>query len=286
LQEFLRWNSEPEHRHYHYDYYRDNCSTRIRDAIDRVLNGALRRQTESVVAGTTFRFHTQRLTANDRLIYTGLMAALGPGVDRPISAWEEMFLPLKLRDWVRTVSMTGPGGRAMPLVRSERTIFESTAPAPPEAPPSWVLWYLLLGAGLGGCALLLAETARTSAAGRLGFLVVAGGWAALAGLAGLVLAGLWGLTDHVMAYRNENLLQLDPLALLLVPAIFGAVRGVGGPPGERLAVLVAGLSLFGLVLKLLPGFDQVNGPIVALALPAHLGVAAALLRFARSPRGA
>ena len=28
-----------------------------------------------------------------------------------------------------------------------------------------------------------------------------------------------------MAYRNENLLQLDPLALLLVPMLFAAVRG-------------------------------------------------------------
>ena len=31
--------------------------------------------------------------------------------------------------------------------------------------------------------------------------------------------------------------------------------------------------------QLLPGFDQVNGPVIALALPAHLGVAAALRSF-------
>ena len=39
LERFLRWNAEPEHRYYHYDYYRDNCSTRVRDAVDRVLSG-------------------------------------------------------------------------------------------------------------------------------------------------------------------------------------------------------------------------------------------------------
>src|SRR4029453_13964476 len=84
LREFLRWNAEPEHRFYHYDYYRDNCSTRVRDALDRVLGGVLHAQTDTVATGTTYRFHTQRLTANDALINTGLLVALGPGVDRPI----------------------------------------------------------------------------------------------------------------------------------------------------------------------------------------------------------
>jgi hypothetical protein len=282
LREFLRWNAEPEHRYYHYDYYRDNCSTRVRDAIDRVLNGAIRRQTDTVPAGTTYRFHTQRLTANDPLIFTALLAALGPGVDRPISAWDEMFLPLKMRSWVRTVSVSGPDGRSLPLVRSERTIFESSAPPPPEAPPHWLSWYLLLGLTIGGGMLLLARRARAAAAARLGFLVVTASWLVLTGLAGLILAGLWGVTDHVMAYRNENLLQLDPLALALLPAAFAAVRGAGAPPWSvKLAQAIALLSLLGLAFKLLPGFDQVNGPIIALALPAQLGVASAFTALAR-----
>ncbi|MGH7515715.1 MAG: DUF4105 domain-containing protein [Gemmatimonadales bacterium] len=281
LQEFLRWNAEPEHRYYHYDYYRDNCSTRVRDAIDRVLNGAIRRQTDTVPAGTTYRFHTQRLTANDPLIFTALLAALGPGVDRTITAWDEMFLPLKMRSWVRTVSVPGPDGRSLPLVRSERTIFESSALPPPDAPPNWLPRYLLLGLAIAGGVVLLARRARTSAVARFGFLAWTGCWLVVTGLAGLILAGLWGLTDHVMAYRNENLLQLDPLALALLPAAFAAVRGAGTPPwGWRLAQAVAALSLLGLALKLLPGFDQVNGPIIALAVPVQLGVASALTRLA------
>jgi hypothetical protein len=166
-------------------------------------------------------------------------------------------------------------------VRSERTIFESSAPPPPDAPPNWVPWYLLLGVAIGGAVQVLARRAPTSTAARFGFLVVAGGWLVVTGLAGLILAGLWGLTDHVMAYRNENLLQLDPLALALLPAAFAAVRGAGTPPwGRKVAQSVALLSLLGLALKLLPGFDQVNGPIIALALPAQLGVAAAFTRLA------
>src|SRR5882724_11404105 len=36
-------NALPEHRYYDYDYYRDNCSTRVRDVLDRLLDGQLRR---------------------------------------------------------------------------------------------------------------------------------------------------------------------------------------------------------------------------------------------------
>ncbi len=285
LQTFLQWNAEPEHRFYHYDYYRDNCSTRVRDALDRVLGGALREQTAAVPTATTYRFHTQRLTADDPLINTGLLLALGEGVDRPISAWEEMFLPLKLREHARRVTVPGPAGTRLPLVRSERTLFDSSAPPPPDAPPAWLSWYLCLGLLIGGSAVLLARRARANAAAKFGFLLVTGGWATIAGLAGLVLAALWGLTDHVMAYRNENLFQMNPLTLLLVPGLFGAVRGAAASHWPaRLAGLAAVLALIGLVLKAWPGFDQVNGPVIAMALPAHLGTALAIHQLGQVPR--
>ncbi len=281
LQELLRWNAEPEHRFYHYDYYRDNCSTRVRDALDRVLNGALREQTHAVPTGTTYRFHTLRLTENNPLVYTGLLLALGEGVDRPISAWEEMFLPLKMREHVRRVTVAAPDGRPVPLVRSERTIFESTAPPPPETPPSWVGWYLAIGAAIGGAALLLARRARDSRAAGRGLMTLVGVWGLVAGLAGLVLAGLWGLTDHVMAYRNENLLQVNPLALVLMAGTVGAAwRGKTTRLASGAALVLAVLSVLGLLLKLLPWFAQENAAVIALALPAQVGIAAALRRVA------
>jgi Domain of unknown function (DUF4105) len=281
LQQFLAWNALPENRFYHYDYYRDNCSTRVRDAIDRVVNGALRRATAPVPVAASYRFHTQRLTANDPLIYTGLLLAGGEGVDRPLTAWEEMFLPLKLREHLRRVTIPGPDGRPVPLVKSERTIFLSTAPSPPDSPPNWLPAYLLVGSTIGALAWLLSRGARRNAVARAGFLLVVAGWALLAGLAGTVLAGLWGLTDHVMAYRNENLLQMLPLALFILPFLFGAVRGspARGRAAFAVAATVAALSALGLTAKLLPWFDQLNGSVIALALPAHIGVALGLRSF-------
>jgi hypothetical protein len=280
LREFLRWNERPENQFYHYDYYKDNCSTRVRDAIDRVIGGAIEAQTASRPTGTTYRFHTQRLTANDPLIFTGLLLGLGQQVDRPISEWEEMFLPLALRDYARQVTVTGPDGAQVPLVASERTLFESTAPPPPGAPPSWLHWYLLVGTVMGALAAALGGLARRRTAGRLGLGVVSVLWGSLAGLGGIVLAGLWAFTDHAMAYRNENLFQVNPLVLALAVLVPLALAGSGraGRWARGLALGLAALSLLGFALQVLPGVDQVNGQVIALALPIHLGFALGLGR--------
>jgi hypothetical protein len=282
LQEFLEWNERPENRFYHYDYYRDNCSTRVRDALDRALSGQIRASTADVPSGTTYRFHTLRLTENDPPIYTGLLLALGQPVDRPSSQWEEMFLPLALREHVRSLRVVGSDGRKVPLVKSERTLFQSTEPTPPSVPPSWLGWYLLAGVLIGGAAFALGAGAAKSRKSRLGFLAISWIWFIISGVAGLVLAGLWGFTDHAAAYRNENVLQMDLLVLPLLWLVSRMVLGSGRR--NRLAVMLAGtvaaISLLGLLLKLFPPFYQVNESIIALALPAHLGIAGGIWRVA------
>lgn len=280
LQNFLEWNELPENRFYHYDYYRDNCSTRVRDALDRALGGRLQDYAGSLATGKTYRFHTQRLTTNDPLVYTGLLLGLGHPVDREISAWEEMFLPLALRDHIRKVTVRTTDGTQVPAVRSERTLFESTENDPPQKPPFWLPAYVALGLAVAAGTIGLARAGTTSSAARRGFMVVTGGWTLLVGVFGLVLAGLWALTDHTAAYQNENLLQLNPLQLALFPLLLRSTAS-----SRRWSVPVAGflaaLSLAGLLLKLLPGFYQVNGEVIGLALPIHLGVAAGCYYLSR-----
>jgi hypothetical protein len=107
-------------------------------------------------------------------------------------------------------------------------------------------------------------------------------WLLLTGAAGLVLAGLWGLTDHAAAYYNENILQMNVLALPLMLLLPGFLRGKRTGAAVRIGFIVAGMSLLGLLLKLIPSFYQTNGQIIALALPAHAGVAAGIWSLARS----
>ncbi|HET6779263.1 MAG TPA: DUF4105 domain-containing protein [Gemmatimonadales bacterium] len=280
LQDFLEWNELPENRFYHYDYYRDNCSTRVRDALDRALGGRIQDYAGTLPTGKTYRFHTQRLTANDPLVYTGLLLGLGHPVDREISAWDEMFLPLALRDHIRNVTVRTADGSQLPAVRSEQTLFKSSESDPPRAPPFWLPAYVVLGVAVGMGTIGLARAGTTSPAARRGFVAVSGGWSLLAGLFGIVLAGLWAFTDHSAAYQNENLFQVNPLQLALFPLL---LRSTFASPRWRLWVagFLAALSLAGLLLKLVPGFYQVNGEIIGLALPIHLGVAAGCYYLSR-----
>src|SRR5690606_16684557 len=158
LADFLAWNARPENNQYRYDYYRDNCSTRVRDALDRddVLGGRIAQHLRGQPTGTTYRWHTRRLTRVDLPLYAGLYAVLGQPVDEPIDAWEETFLPLKLMERLREVEIVDTAGNARPLVRREYELYpanpstEALVRIEPESPPR-TFWFgaLMLGVFLG-----------------------------------------------------------------------------------------------------------------------------------------
>ena len=287
LAKFVAWNAQPENRFYHYDYFRDNCSTRVRDALDGVLGGVIKRATANVPSGTTYRSHTRRLTQDAPWVYLGTLLGLGRPVDRPISQWEEMFLPVRLHDDLRGIRVKDASGASAPLIRSDSALFISSRPAEPLAPRSHLAVYAVAGLLIAFVALMLRYLVdRGSSRTRPILVVFAGLWHLVAGLGGLALAALWLFTNHVYSYQNENLMQANPLSLVAAIMIFAALarRGASGSGAivrrwtSRLVWAVAGIAFAGLVLKLLPSIYQVNGEIIALTLPAHFGVALALGR--------
>ena len=81
-------------------------------------------------------------------------------------------------------------------------------------------------------------------------------------------------------YHNENLLQFNPLPLLLLALVpLAVVGGRARRPARAVALGVAALSALGFALQALPGLDQPNGEIIALALPAHAALAWGLGRL-------
>src|SRR5690606_33911044 len=135
LKRFLEWNSVPENRIYRYDYYRDNCSTRVRDVIDMALGRRLRQVLDAEPSGMTYRAHTRRLGADDRPVVYGLEVAMTGAIDAPLSLWAESFLPMELMESVRRVTVTDDAGREAPLVRAETLLFEAARPPLPAGVP-------------------------------------------------------------------------------------------------------------------------------------------------------
>jgi hypothetical protein len=254
---FLEWNSREENKYYLFDYYRDNCATRIRDLIDRTTHGTLA-QTSTSPADLTWRGHTERLTADDLPVYLGLYVTMGSLIDRPIAQWEEMFLPAKLSEGVERAGLVG---RAHVLVAARRT--------PPRlAPPSWSLPALGIGIVLAGA---LVFVAREGARGRRGFgvawRVATGAFGLGFGFLGTLFLSLWIFTNHEVAYHNENILQCAPFAFL-----FAFVKS--DVAKRRLAAGALACSALGLMLKALPWFSQDNWLVIAFALPLWAGVTA------------
>lgn len=287
LRDFVQWNERPENAYYRYDYYRDNCSTRVRDALDLVLGGQLRRATESVPTGTSYYWHTARLTAGDIPVYTGITLALGQPADRPISAWEEMFIPMQMRQRLAAVRVTDSAGVSRPLVRAERIVYRARRAQEADQPPSYEAYYLAAGLALAALVALLARgAARGGRAARLGFVAVVELWSIIAGVAGVLLVLVY-LTRHVYMWHNENMFQLEPLSLLLAALLPLALsRGRAYRAARGLAMAIAAIALAGALLKLLPAFRQPNWDIVALVLPVHLAVAWGVAALGRAAREA
>ncbi len=278
-------------RYYRYDYYRDNCSTRVRDVLDRVLGGQIRAATEDTDTGTTYRWHTARLLQSVPASYAGIQFVVGNRGDETISAWEEMFLPLRLKEHLDGVRIVNAEGESSPLLGEAVQVVEADRDPVPLAAPDLVFPLLLLGAALGaffaGLGWVAGEGRRW---GRWVLALSGAAWSIGVGLPGTALLLSWFLTDHVFWGLNENVLQANPISLLLagvlvVVLVREALNRTEGRAGvwaglrvDAVAKVVGGVAITGLFVQVLPGFDQVNGEVLAVLLPAHVGLAWGVLR--------
>jgi hypothetical protein len=265
-------------QYYEQDFYLENCSTGIRDALNFALAGQLHEEFRNRRGGATYRTHSLRYAASDLRLHFALQAIMGPSVDGPLSAWEEMFTPDLLLKYLRTFPVEGGFNRPEPLVRWEGEIF--SAQATPVSPPRrWPL-YLAIGCVVLLLFMISITILQEGFLRSITFHVPAILWSAGSGLVGLTILTLWLLTDQRLVAGNLNLLQLQPISLCTAWLLLtgGSSSELGRRLIKTLIVASAALSLFGLAVALLPGPSQANADIILLALPSHLGLA---LGFAR-----
>jgi len=269
LQAFVQWNALPENTYYRYDYYRDNCSTRIRDALDRVLDGRIEASASANATDHTYRWHTRRLLGDMQAAYLGIQLVLGPIADEPLTGWEEAFLPVRLMGEVGKVEVPDGNGGTRPLVIQERQLLDSSRPPEPAEAPFAFPWFLLVGVLWGGGILALSRRGhRLGLMGRLSLLALAGGWALVATVSGTLLLGAWLFTDHVFWSQNLNLLQVNPLFLSLFLAFLLFLPRGSFPRWARdMAAALGVIAGVGLLASILPGVGQANGEILALTIP-------------------
>ncbi|MEM6784128.1 MAG: DUF4105 domain-containing protein [Bacteroidota bacterium] len=202
----LETNYLPENRTYRYDFFFDNCATRLVDAVDASTPDTLRLGTFDDDA--TFRALLQPYLAEQGLLRLGINLGLGLPTDAVATDYQRTFLPLELLDAFDRATL---GGR--PLVARTDTLYWTSHAGRTRTTSSWPLvltWGLFV---LGGTLTVLGWR-RTQAVGvwsrrgdALLFLV--------AGFAGAILAFLWFATEHRVTGPNLSLLWLWPTHALV-----------------------------------------------------------------------
>ncbi|WP_407061042.1 lipoprotein N-acyltransferase Lnb domain-containing protein [Agrilutibacter solisilvae] len=270
----LARNALPENAFYRYDYFKDNCSTRVRDAVDQALGGGLHRQAQGRSQGLTWRDEALRLASPAPWMWLGFDLGLGPEADVPMTLWQQAFVPGHLSRMIG--ESRNAAGR--PLVRATQPLLPHVIPPDPVARPvrtwAWALW----GLALGTLALWLGRRhPRALAAAAIPLWI-------FGGLVGGLLLFLWFGTQHTMGWANHNLFLLNPVGWLALPGAWRILRGraPGRVFGAALATMAA-LAAIGMFVHWLPAMPQRNAHWIALLLPVHAALAWAWFRRRSQP---
>ena len=260
----LAENALPENAFYRYDYFKDNCSTRVRDVVDRALQGGLQKQVQGRSQGLTWRDEAVRLASPATWMWLGFDLGLGPAADQPMTLWEQAFVPRRLTD----ILAGAKNSEGRPLVRERVNILpHRIAPEPEGRASRWWLW------GLFGIALAVAIAWLGQRSPRVVGAIALPLWL-LAGLIGALLLFLWFGTAHVMAWANHNLFLLNPLAWLALPGAWRLLRGrAPGRWATRVTVLIALSATAGMLAHWVMAQPQANANWIALLLPVHVAIA-------------
>ncbi len=114
-------NAKPENRMYRYNFFMDNCATRVRDMIERNAGAPIHftdnHSTES------YRDLIKKFHHSFRWIDLGIDLLVGKKAEQPVSAYGQMFLPDYLKDQFAKAEIT-LDGKLQPLVLETHTLRE------------------------------------------------------------------------------------------------------------------------------------------------------------------
>lgn len=121
--DFLNWNAKPENRVYRYNFFFDNCATRVRDVIVDNVEGGVSFQEETLSHKTLRRlvkdYHGKLLWVD-----FGVDFIVSHDSDREASFWEEMFLPDYL---MKHFAVAVKEKDNTPLVKKQIVVYQAPA---------------------------------------------------------------------------------------------------------------------------------------------------------------
>ena len=206
LYNYLLNNYKPENREYLYDFFYDNCATKIRDVANIALNNTITFTEPSNYKPQTFRTLINNNLNKNSWGSLGIDIALGSIIDRIATPEEQMFLPENIYAFFAEASLKN--GKS--LVNNSQTL---NAKNEIKEASNMLFSPLVI---LSVIALLIIwitykdfkNNRRTKSLDVVLFTIT--------GLIGIGLLLLWFATDHSATAHNYNLLWAFALNVLVI----------------------------------------------------------------------
>ncbi|MFO7756468.1 MAG: DUF4105 domain-containing protein [Bacteroidales bacterium] len=212
LKKMLDENLKPENVFYKYDFFWDNCATRIRDILEDVYGDKLVYPEQDEEPDVTYRERIDEFHDGVLWMDAGIDLLLGSPADQPCGFRESMFLPEYLMKNLSEAHITDGDKRVMLLGPTE-IVFDHERPQYDtgllKQPWFWLSIAFII-------VFLFTSLVRIPALQNAFDLVF---WSVLTLLA-LLMIFLNYVTDHVAMGQNYNMIWLNPLIPIALYAIF------------------------------------------------------------------
>lgn len=203
----LKTNYKPENRRYLYDFFYNNCATKIKDVVNTVTYNTIQFNTPLHYQEKTFRTLIQNNLNRNSWGSFGIDLALGAVIDQKATPEEHMFLPENIYIFFKEAKFSET---KKPLVKKNKVLFSAKNQNLNSSfftTPIFVLSLLSLFIILITFNDFKTQT-RTVVLDIFIFTST--------GLAGVILLFLWFGTNHGATHNNYNLLWANPLNLILL----------------------------------------------------------------------
>lgn len=229
--DFLQNNYKPENRYYLYDFFFDNCATRIRDILDTTLTNRLSYDKVAVEKNVTFRELLREFTQIQPWLEFGIDLVLGLPTDKKATFEQQMFLPKYLNESFAAGTIT-TADTTKKLVQITRPVHlaDEVNETGFSITPMLLFWLFF------GVTLILNFVITKSRITK----IWNGTFVLITGLAGVVILLMWFGTEHVPTKNNLNVIWCFPTHLI---AAFWIWKSASKPMYFRIFTVVNVLLL-------------------------------------------
>jgi len=194
---FLEENAKPENRAYQYDFFYDNCSTKIEEVVRKVLKEKVEFNNSHITTIKTHRDLIADYTTTNLWSKFGIDLALGSVIDKKATKDDYKFLPDYIFQAFENSTITNT--IKTPLVKKTRTILKEKKVKHPLQIVTPFNVFLLISLFILGITYKNYKTKK-----RTKFLDFTLYFST--GIIGIIVLLLWFATSHTATYRNFNFL--------------------------------------------------------------------------------